>query len=1279
MEKIIKNAVSETSKVLENMVEELKAEVLRVKSENENLKIRCSQFEELLKNRSVYRETGTSPEPYIIEKCDKSVQCDLFSCQASNVNQDPLMLLLPTQEVQTDDEEQILSQDENETQDSDGSHIPFGPIYEKDCSNDSFSFLKETEHNLCCEVDASADENKTDEPLGDDSTSESVSVDKNCLDQELNNTEGTECLETQTQTSGLRNGTIFSSAQSDMDMEPETSHKISGIETQEPCQEEHLDFSQKEVHVECSKTDHLLLDCQEGENNDKEEEETNEQTNLSLRENTIVSQTEDNVNFIVPNTEQKDFVASSSSDLTSENARLPISSQQDAEDMTMVDHQQSQCSSESKNNDDSAADTTNSISDSSVHTDISSVSDQSITTLKVKEAIETPVSESQMQICTEINDSTVEPMSTAESPVKEPQNTSQLTSTSLLSIQSRHRCTSVTLEDAMLLLDAINQHKYKVSSTRTSNVDASETDPAVSVTTHIPAESINSEENAQTTQLSEQLDDSSETTQVMEADVCPANMEIEDEPAIDDMSPGLTPEKQQTAPNCDGDGQNEVNDVIPSTAAPISSPKSLGKTESDKTKNVTQTTGPATHSDDNCQQSDLDVAIAFPLEKNEPTTQPIPHIKRTIPEVTQMSSHLTRSDNGHQQKDLHKRPQTSTSNLSTPPTVLLNTPTEPDEQSSTHKTHTTPQTLSPAQLSAVLSAVRSSQNSNLPKITAPNATKRTLIAVPFSLQSVMRPHHKIIVIPRQCRAPSSQAVETTNQVIVQQKELLTTDHATGNIMSNVVTPETSSGEGDVTVPEVNAPDNMDTNQYPPLLTQPTQSLPETSALQLLVPEEEQMASLSATVTPKCKNKVQIRLRRLPFAISTAHSVSVSNISNGSSKIIIRKTAPKNLPMKAPSISPMYSRKSEAQLVTNTQAIVTKPIDIIAPSALLPSSVEMPIKNQGTMQNDKPTEVNQSSAVVQFSPIVSGDHSYPQLRMTKSQFLAQLDVSPVTQDSNKVADGKEIQKLSLVDRLRNHLAKPRLQTIRMEQNAKVGHQKCSNLDLADNKTMVTSINDKTLGLDREQLSDVAKEMSCFPDGNTHAGKDNMVSPRRSPGTKKVSDDGQIKRKTSVIDTASTFVKKPKLKGRSENENKCPIPIKILCTNALISCTKRCRSYRHAKQKMFLCKFCHKEFLKKADIETHVQMHAGKKPFQCTICAKRFSKTLELSRHLKRHERKRKYPCPTCGKLFVDHNNLKRHSYIHMATKPYSCPHCPKTFSQSCHRKSHLKNKHKNTDF
>lgn len=75
MEKIIKNAVSDTRKLLETIIEELKTEVLRVKSENENLKIRCSQFEEVLKKRSVYRETGTSPEPYIIEKCDKAVQC----------------------------------------------------------------------------------------------------------------------------------------------------------------------------------------------------------------------------------------------------------------------------------------------------------------------------------------------------------------------------------------------------------------------------------------------------------------------------------------------------------------------------------------------------------------------------------------------------------------------------------------------------------------------------------------------------------------------------------------------------------------------------------------------------------------------------------------------------------------------------------------------------------------------------------------------------------------------------------------------------------------------------------------------------------------------------------------------------------------------------------------------------------------------------------------------------------------------------------------------------
>uniref|UniRef100_A0AAV2LR11 Uncharacterized protein n=1 Tax=Knipowitschia caucasica TaxID=637954 RepID=A0AAV2LR11_KNICA len=127
MEKIIKNAVSESSKVLEKMIVELRAEILQVKSENENLKIRCSQFEAVVKKGSVYRETGTSPEPYIIDKCDKAVQCEITLHQP--------------------EDNPIISDNESERSSM--------PAYEKESSNDSFEFIQiiDDEQSLCDSLD----------------------------------------------------------------------------------------------------------------------------------------------------------------------------------------------------------------------------------------------------------------------------------------------------------------------------------------------------------------------------------------------------------------------------------------------------------------------------------------------------------------------------------------------------------------------------------------------------------------------------------------------------------------------------------------------------------------------------------------------------------------------------------------------------------------------------------------------------------------------------------------------------------------------------------------------------------------------------------------------------------------------------------------------------------------------------------------------------------------------------------------------------------------------
>lgn len=77
MESMVKSAIAETTKLFETMVNELKAEITKIKKDNEALVTRCSQLENEKSQLTTYtRESpprpGTSDG---FEKRDTAVQC----------------------------------------------------------------------------------------------------------------------------------------------------------------------------------------------------------------------------------------------------------------------------------------------------------------------------------------------------------------------------------------------------------------------------------------------------------------------------------------------------------------------------------------------------------------------------------------------------------------------------------------------------------------------------------------------------------------------------------------------------------------------------------------------------------------------------------------------------------------------------------------------------------------------------------------------------------------------------------------------------------------------------------------------------------------------------------------------------------------------------------------------------------------------------------------------------------------------------------------------------
>ncbi|XP_030594127.1 uncharacterized protein LOC115786202 isoform X2 [Archocentrus centrarchus] len=89
MENMLKSAVAETTKLYETMVDELKEEIARIKKENEDLRTKCSQFENAKNLAAVrYRENEPLPEQSDdSEKCDTAVQCDIVSFRTMLVEQ----------------------------------------------------------------------------------------------------------------------------------------------------------------------------------------------------------------------------------------------------------------------------------------------------------------------------------------------------------------------------------------------------------------------------------------------------------------------------------------------------------------------------------------------------------------------------------------------------------------------------------------------------------------------------------------------------------------------------------------------------------------------------------------------------------------------------------------------------------------------------------------------------------------------------------------------------------------------------------------------------------------------------------------------------------------------------------------------------------------------------------------------------------------------------------------------------------------------------------------
>lgn len=134
------------------------------------------------------------------------------------------------------------------------------------------------------------------------------------------------------------------------------------------------------------------------------------------------------------------------------------------------------------------------------------------------------------------------------------------------------------------------------------------------------------------------------------------------------------------------------------------------------------------------------------------------------------------------------------------------------------------------------------------------------------------------------------------------------------------------------------------------------------------------------------------------------------------------------------------------------------------------------------------------------------------------------------------------------------------------------------------------------------------------------------------------------------------------------------VQIECTTCGVKCSQytMARHVRtHHTPTPFECKKCKKTFVRKENLESHMQRKHKKYP--CPFCTKVFPDSRKLNSHMRIYHDLRPFPCMVCNKHFTTKQGMHQHLLLHTGKRPYVCDICQETFIQKSnlnfHRKSH----------
>ncbi|CAK6976278.1 uncharacterized protein LOC128374442 isoform X2 [Scomber scombrus] len=999
MESMLKSAVAETTKLFETMVDELKAEISVIKKENDDLKTMCRQFEKEKSQPTVHTgESEPLPRPRdCSEKRDKAVQCDLVPFRTMLVEQcQPLRHSTQEQQCSYKDMESGLQKDQD---------------YEE--GNCPMPLVKEEEEVDPTVVYRQALIDNTDSPRASacGTETEGLLINKERSNREMTLLQKDEdtravvevlCLGIDSNLQGAQKQlsepehsqvTSLTGIKYDMEEESSVGLKISEIRTQGKlvtCAEQPLVAAKQLSEVESHKKEQPSLG-----------ETSNEQTYVTVQQYTGVHSTEKQFAEPKPLNKEGRLEGGSTKAATSSKPVLPVCRRRGRPP-------------------------------------------------KKAKRLERPVEKKLVSPSTDVptDQEVLEAPTTEVSSANETLNTSPAESVQAPSVQTRERCTSVTLQDAMLLVEAMNQSTEKNAPSSLQEMASPQIQcvphvgtletvdevppqlpapksptqtPPLPLVTYKVAEHRHAAEMSTTTQL--KVETPCDTSQTKDASkTIKAQSHIK--AVIPQQLQAVTPSNNSSCPSSSTAATQTSVSLQPRSPHPLitlSVPsKSLSNIVQNKIIIVPRSA---------CLRKPQTIAALSPAKNSTAVStvaaaqnicslpvSTVAGLPLGTPSLSSISQKATYAACKTSHQVATKTAASSTHQQSgTPPKITIIVPRQVSAVASSHKKKPSQETLvlttrqessEPGPTVKVSSPLLVSSSQQISISDQQATTSVGLMPITVSPDAPLATEQMLSAVVKLSRLPFP--MSTRESVLISRLPL--------DVFSRNTMQEKPS--------EVKS-------------TQPSKKVISLS----------EVPALSTDIAPNLKGTSVTVSVHASQIIEESNDIDKALLSSETCTILDKPPAKSCVQPSSP------SKMSASVLKKLTGAVSMTESSAVSGTASEPTSnLDEEISNavpDCLLPNDPPLQDKESTGLIQLTSFTAKDMADPHLQMTKTQFLAQLAVSPVVEAPEKAStndfadtrascaetsavEKRELQKNSLVARLRSHL-KTHLQARRTERH------------------------------------------------------------------------------------------------------------------------------------------------------------------------------------------------------------------------------------------------------